>query len=333
MSGPVQGYAFLRRMPPKQPPAPRVRTPRRVASASLAVPLQHEQPSSRRRARPRHRARGFGCQRERGTKPRAHPSAIEHRETWRGGRGEGLDHQLPARRHQPGRVADEALERVIAKKMGATAVEHQLERTVHGESVMSSSTHTTADVASRSRASATAPWLDGQAARWQHARSEACMDAHLHQLWNEDTLDRSPWCLDERRVPSTFIPPTSTFFVSASTSTSRSGAARRLGCDLPTGPPSRTKRSGQKPMVRAVEARDGPALHGLGGSTSHNVRLQCGANRAVAGTQPLRACDSLRVCTQPPARGARRQAQHRHRSRREGRVGSRRRRWGVVRGR
>jgi tetratricopeptide (TPR) repeat protein/predicted Ser/Thr protein kinase len=44
------------------------------------------------------------------------------------------------------------------------------------------------------------PWLDRQAASWSQARSEACMDADLRNLWTADMLDRSLWCLDERRM-------------------------------------------------------------------------------------------------------------------------------------
>ncbi len=44
------------------------------------------------------------------------------------------------------------------------------------------------------------PWLDGHAQAWRHARTEACLDADVRQVWDADTLDRSLWCLDERRL-------------------------------------------------------------------------------------------------------------------------------------
>ena len=44
------------------------------------------------------------------------------------------------------------------------------------------------------------PWLDAQAAAWQHARTEACLDEDVRGRWDADTLDRALWCLDERRM-------------------------------------------------------------------------------------------------------------------------------------
>ena len=44
------------------------------------------------------------------------------------------------------------------------------------------------------------PWLDRQAAAWQLARSEACMDHELRGLWSAELLDRGLWCLDDRRM-------------------------------------------------------------------------------------------------------------------------------------
>jgi len=44
------------------------------------------------------------------------------------------------------------------------------------------------------------PWLDRQAQAWQHARTEACLDADVRAVWDVDMLDRSLWCLDERRM-------------------------------------------------------------------------------------------------------------------------------------
>jgi eukaryotic-like serine/threonine-protein kinase len=45
-----------------------------------------------------------------------------------------------------------------------------------------------------------APWLDRQAAAWREARVEACMDAEVHGRWDADMLERSLWCLDERKT-------------------------------------------------------------------------------------------------------------------------------------
>ena len=44
------------------------------------------------------------------------------------------------------------------------------------------------------------PWLDAQAQAWSEARVEACMDARVRDQWDEETLDRSLGCLDERRM-------------------------------------------------------------------------------------------------------------------------------------
>jgi tetratricopeptide (TPR) repeat protein len=43
------------------------------------------------------------------------------------------------------------------------------------------------------------PWLDRQAAAWKTARTDACLDHDLRGLWSADTLDRSVWCLEDRR--------------------------------------------------------------------------------------------------------------------------------------
>jgi len=55
-----------------------------------------------------------------------------------------------------------------------------------------------------SHASATAdrvtPWLERQALAWREARVEACLDTHVRGRWDAETLDRSLWCLEERRM-------------------------------------------------------------------------------------------------------------------------------------
>jgi len=43
------------------------------------------------------------------------------------------------------------------------------------------------------------PWLERQAENWREARVAACMDADVSGRWSTETLDRSLWCLDERR--------------------------------------------------------------------------------------------------------------------------------------
>ena len=45
-----------------------------------------------------------------------------------------------------------------------------------------------------------APWLERQAGAWREARVEACLDADVRGRWDRETLDRSLWCLEERRV-------------------------------------------------------------------------------------------------------------------------------------
>jgi eukaryotic-like serine/threonine-protein kinase len=44
------------------------------------------------------------------------------------------------------------------------------------------------------------PWLDKQAEAWREARVEACLDTDVRGQWDAETLDRSLWCLDERRT-------------------------------------------------------------------------------------------------------------------------------------
>src|SRR5262245_9468050 len=55
-----------------------------------------------------------------------------------------------------------------------------------------------------SSASATAdrvtPWLDERAVAWRQARVEACLDAEVRGRWDADMLERSLWCLDDRRT-------------------------------------------------------------------------------------------------------------------------------------
>jgi tetratricopeptide (TPR) repeat protein len=43
-------------------------------------------------------------------------------------------------------------------------------------------------------------WLARQAETWREARAEACLDADVRGRWDADTLDRSLWCLDARRM-------------------------------------------------------------------------------------------------------------------------------------
>ncbi|MDC0669264.1 serine/threonine-protein kinase [Nannocystis radixulma] len=44
------------------------------------------------------------------------------------------------------------------------------------------------------------PFLAAQAEAWRQARTETCLDARVREAWDEETLDRSRWCLDERRT-------------------------------------------------------------------------------------------------------------------------------------
>jgi eukaryotic-like serine/threonine-protein kinase len=44
------------------------------------------------------------------------------------------------------------------------------------------------------------PWLDQQAQAWSEARVETCLDAKVRGRWGGERLDRSLWCLDERRM-------------------------------------------------------------------------------------------------------------------------------------
>jgi tetratricopeptide (TPR) repeat protein/tRNA A-37 threonylcarbamoyl transferase component Bud32 len=44
------------------------------------------------------------------------------------------------------------------------------------------------------------PYFDAQAEAWREARTEACLDTRVRGRWNEEMLDKSLWCLDERRM-------------------------------------------------------------------------------------------------------------------------------------
>ena len=44
------------------------------------------------------------------------------------------------------------------------------------------------------------PYFDAQADAWKEARTEVCLDTRVRGNVDEDTLDRSVWCLDERRM-------------------------------------------------------------------------------------------------------------------------------------
>ena len=51
-----------------------------------------------------------------------------------------------------------------------------------------------------STAAKVTPWLDGQAQAWRAQRTDVCMRADVEHSWDSDTVDRSLWCLDERRL-------------------------------------------------------------------------------------------------------------------------------------
>lgn len=44
------------------------------------------------------------------------------------------------------------------------------------------------------------PWLDKQASEWKQARTEVCLNATVHQTWDEDLVDRATWCLEDRQM-------------------------------------------------------------------------------------------------------------------------------------
>lgn len=49
------------------------------------------------------------------------------------------------------------------------------------------------------------PWLEEHAQSWREAREQACTNAAVEDVWDQDTLDRSVWCLDERRYAFTAL--------------------------------------------------------------------------------------------------------------------------------
>ena len=44
------------------------------------------------------------------------------------------------------------------------------------------------------------PYFAAQAEAWREVRTEVCLDTRVRGKWDEDMLDRSVWCLDERRM-------------------------------------------------------------------------------------------------------------------------------------
>jgi tetratricopeptide (TPR) repeat protein len=51
----------------------------------------------------------------------------------------------------------------------------------------------------RTTADKVVPRLEQQAQAWREARVEACLDAEVRGVWDVQMVDRSLWCLDERR--------------------------------------------------------------------------------------------------------------------------------------
>jgi tetratricopeptide (TPR) repeat protein len=44
------------------------------------------------------------------------------------------------------------------------------------------------------------PWLDEQAAAWRRARTDACLNNSVRDLWSDDLLGRAQWCLEDRQM-------------------------------------------------------------------------------------------------------------------------------------
>ena len=44
------------------------------------------------------------------------------------------------------------------------------------------------------------PWVDAQAEAWRQASTDACRSARVEERWEPSLLDRSRWCLEERRL-------------------------------------------------------------------------------------------------------------------------------------
>jgi len=44
------------------------------------------------------------------------------------------------------------------------------------------------------------PWFDRQADAWRSARNEACLNASVRDLWDDELVDRALWCLEDRRL-------------------------------------------------------------------------------------------------------------------------------------
>jgi tetratricopeptide (TPR) repeat protein/predicted Ser/Thr protein kinase len=65
------------------------------------------------------------------------------------------------------------------------------------EAIMGSNASYAADTADK-----VMPWLNDYARTWQVARTTACVSASVNERdgWDADMLDRSLWCLDERRM-------------------------------------------------------------------------------------------------------------------------------------
>jgi len=138
-------------------------------------------------------------------------------------------------------------------------------------------------------ASRVVPALEQQARAWREARVEACLDADVRDTWDAETLDRSLWCLDERRMQLESLVDELTRADSmvvrrattAATSLASVGMCRDAAAlaSLPPPPPERRE------AVRAVRAAVTRA-----GSLERAARFDAGlvlAREALARAEPL----------------------------------------------
>jgi tetratricopeptide (TPR) repeat protein/tRNA A-37 threonylcarbamoyl transferase component Bud32 len=89
------------------------------------------------------------------------------------------------------------------------------------------------------------PYLEAQAGAWRTARTEVCLDTRVRGKWDEDTLDHSLWCLDERRMA---LEARIAEFLAADATVVQNAVAAVAGLS-PMGPCRDAKRLGRLPRI------------------------------------------------------------------------------------
>jgi tetratricopeptide (TPR) repeat protein len=90
---------------------------------------------------------------------------------------------------------DRRIDACVAEGDAITAVWNEEARTRLSEGLLATGVPYAAITAER-----IVPYVQAQADAWREARTEACLDARVRSTWDEETLERSVWCLDERKM-------------------------------------------------------------------------------------------------------------------------------------